>query len=120
VRHVAAPLDFCSSPGDWPHPVVAWTCAVLLVQVAVVVVIPLLLEATIGRRPGIALQPPVKRLFLESLAGVQRRRPKSLSNKKIRDTVTNRNIVGHWIRSLRRRTTERSSTRTAFMFPGGM
>ena len=69
---VAAPLNFLSGDGDRADPVVALTWGVLLVSVAVIVIIALLLCAAIGRRPGIAAQPPGTRLALESPVGGQR------------------------------------------------
>jgi cytochrome c oxidase subunit 2 len=72
VPDVAAPLNFLSGYGDRADPVVALTWGVLLVSVAVILIIALLLGAAIGRRPGLAAQPPGTRLALESAAGDQR------------------------------------------------
>ncbi len=71
MRDVAAPLNFLSGYGTRADPVVALTWGVLLVSVAVSLIIALLLAAAIGRRPGIAVQPPGTRLPLESPAGGQ-------------------------------------------------
>ena len=69
---VAAPLSFLKGYGDRADPVVALTWGVLLVSVVVIAIIALLLGAAIGRRPGIAVQPPGTRLSLESPVGGQR------------------------------------------------